>query len=396
MRTTVIQDPQQQLQLILARLELAILLLIGTFQTLFHNSIEKLVAPPDVLLSDFGLLMLALLAFVPVARFSPIKKMSITVLQISIAGIAAPFGVPGFFDVLYMLYIARAGAMLDGRFVILPLATAIIVHVLSKELRYVLTERYIYALTPLQHIVHLLVVGRVVNFSLLLTLSAFCTHAVISERKLRFEREQLNARLEEVSKEVERLRIAREIHDSAGHIMTSMCMHIDVAEALIIKKREKALQSILTANSLVQQLAQEFQLLSLEVDQLHLNLGESLRDLLSRHEKESQFNLHVELSTPCAMKPAATGDFVNIVKEGLHNITKYANAADVWFSVREEAGKIYAELKDNGTGFDPSTVRSSSFGLKGMKERAQTHGGTVEVESSVGAGTVLKIVFPAD
>lgn len=374
-------------------LEITILVVIGAIQTFGNQLIEKLAAPPNLLLSDLGLFVLALLALVPAARVKKTAVVCVFVLQLVLVAVSSSYGVPALFDVLYMLYIARTGLLLQGERLAALVVAAVVAHVLSKELRYMLTERYIYALTPAQHLVHLLIAGRVVNFALLSTLAAFCTAAVLGERKLRAERQSMNEQIAAVSRELERVRLAREIHDSAGHIMTAMCMHIDVAAALILKKRDKALTSLATADSLVKQLSQEFHVL--EKDAAQTDLCAALQELFAAYENGSAFQLHVDVAS-VSLPDSVTHDLVSMVKEGLHNITKYAAATRVWFSLREEDGKVVAQLKDDGKGFNLSDVRTTSFGLQGMRERVNKHAGNLEIDSAPGCGTTLKIILPAN
>ena len=387
-------EPQQLLLAWLAPLEIAILVGIGCTQTFFLHSIEKLADPPSVALSNLGLVLLAALAIVPLRRASKHMRLCLLAVQIATLAVASSLGVTRMFDVLYMLYVARAGVLFDTKLTVGAVVIAIGGHILSKELRYFLTEKYIYAMTPLQHFIHLLIVGRMINFSLALALTAFCAHALLSERRLRAERQRLNAQVEEVARQLERMRMAREIHDSAGHIMTSMCMHIDVAQALINKNRDKAMQSLALAKALVAELSRELQTLAL-THETSVNLADELAALLQKHQQECSYRLHVQVDNQTyAISNAAVHDLINMIKESLHNISKYAAASDVWFNLHEHNGIVEARIKDNGVGFDTTQVQISSFGLQGMKERAERHGGKVEIESSPQSGTTVVISLP--
>jgi signal transduction histidine kinase len=73
----------------------------------------------------------------------------------------------------------------------------------------------------------------------------------------------------------------------------------------------------------------------------------------------------------------------------MNNISKYSQASRVDLSLMEEDGKIKLTIQDNGNGFDPNTVRKG-MGLSTMRERAELSGGSFELESAVGKGTVVR------
>lgn len=391
----ILQEPKQRLIKWLSALEIVALFVVGITQTFFAGVVEKVVDPPNVLLSNFGILGLLVLSCFPAVRASFFVRALQFFLQMAILAIASAFGVPRLFDVLYLVYVARAVVVPENRFTFAPVAVAVLAHILSKELRYFLTERYIYALTPLRHLVHLLVVGRVVNFSLVVVLVAFCAHAVLSERRLRAERQHLNSEVEKVATQLERLRMAREIHDSAGHIMTAMCMHLDVALAVLEKNRDKAMVSLSLAKTLVDQFSKEVRLLSAPAV-ASKSLAAVLVEIQSKYEDDSSlFQLHVDAEDVSAdLTESAIHDLTNMIKEGLHNIGKYAKASEVWLSVRKKSSMVEVMIRDNGCGFDLTKVEDTRFGLRGMRERTERQGGQFKIETGSGAGTLLVILLP--
>jgi signal transduction histidine kinase len=81
-----------------------------------------------------------------------------------------------------------------------------------------------------------------------------------------------------------------------------------------------------------------------------------------------------------------------IVLEGLNNSLKHSQASRVHISIVDEANQLSVEIKDNGTGFDPSQVGGGGFGMKSMKERVNLLGGNLSIESSPGHGTRVKCI----
>lgn len=88
-----------------------------------------------------------------------------------------------------------------------------------------------------------------------------------------------------------------------------------------------------------------------------------------------------------------------ILQEAMHNVAKHSNADFIRISLRSESG-IHLTIEDNGSGFDLKEVAArrsshSGLGLSSMKERAELAGGKFYIESSPGAGTTIRAVWPA-
>jgi signal transduction histidine kinase len=82
-----------------------------------------------------------------------------------------------------------------------------------------------------------------------------------------------------------------------------------------------------------------------------------------------------------------------LVQECLANVVKHAHASRVDISVRESAETVDVEVRDDGQGFD-DTEPSDGFGLVGMRERVALVGGTMTIDTSPGAGTVVRLRLP--
>jgi signal transduction histidine kinase len=81
-----------------------------------------------------------------------------------------------------------------------------------------------------------------------------------------------------------------------------------------------------------------------------------------------------------------------VVQEALNNCARHAQASAVQVSVRQDAGQILVTVQDDGTGFDPERVRG--LGLLGMEERVRHLGGSFQVDSRPGRGTLLGVTLP--
>jgi signal transduction histidine kinase len=87
------------------------------------------------------------------------------------------------------------------------------------------------------------------------------------------------------------------------------------------------------------------------------------------------------------------------IRELLTNVMKHAGSDDVTVSLEQHMGTLRIEVRDNGVGFDPVAVKKedfSKFGLFSIGERMQAIGGTFELESMPGHGTIAKLTLPVN
>jgi signal transduction histidine kinase len=85
-----------------------------------------------------------------------------------------------------------------------------------------------------------------------------------------------------------------------------------------------------------------------------------------------------------------------IVREALWNIVKHAKATRVTITLTKENNEVVVVVKDNGVGFEPSTLGSETMGLRNMKERVRSLGGVFGVQSRPSQGTRLTARIPVE
>lgn len=125
-----------------------------------------------------------------------------------------------------------------------------------------------------------------------------------------------------------------------------------------------------------------------------------LQQYVTRIQSTSGFAIH--LDAPAELRrlaPERESAMFIIMQEALNNIRKHAQASDVWLTLSDDATGVYAEVRDNGRGFDVAAMQASyvergSFGLLNMSERAQLSGGTCLIESQPGQGARIRIHMP--
>jgi signal transduction histidine kinase len=204
----------------------------------------------------------------------------------------------------------------------------------------------------------------------------------------------------ETAREDERSRLARELHDELGALLT--------AAKLDVARLRRALGDTLPQagerlTSLTQTLDHGIALKRQIIENLRpsalSNLGlVAALDILAREFAErSEIQVHTDLED-APLDDVGQITAYRFVQEALTNIGKYAKATAVQVSMHTlpaaGGGGVCVRVQDNGIGFRPGEVRRSAHGLTGMRYRVQAAGGTMQVDSGPGRGTRLQMVLP--
>jgi two-component system, NarL family, sensor histidine kinase DevS len=200
------------------------------------------------------------------------------------------------------------------------------------------------------------------------------------------------------SAEQERSRWARELHDETLQALAVLRMRL--ASAL---REESATELHQTGQAAVEQIDDEIVKLRRLITELRpasldtIGLQAALQALGEQHQQASGIRVTFDLDLPreeeARPTPVLETAVYRMVQEALNNVSKHSMARHAELVVRERRGAIQIEVTDDGVGFEPTLVREG-FGLVGMRERAALLGGTLEIESTKGAGTRLRAEIP--
>lgn len=195
----------------------------------------------------------------------------------------------------------------------------------------------------------------------------------------------------------ERRRLARELHDSVSQVLFGIRVATETTRRLLPGDPRAAIESLgyigtLAKGAMVEMRALLFDLRpeSLESEGLVAGLQKQAEALAVRHEIATETSLGAEPSAPLEVKEA----LYRIAQEAMHNVFKHAQATRARVSLSSGDGEVILEVGDNGTGFDAAASFPGHIGLQSMKERAMSVGGTFEVESSHGRGTLVRARLP--
>jgi PAS domain S-box-containing protein len=200
------------------------------------------------------------------------------------------------------------------------------------------------------------------------------------------------------SAEQERSRWARELHDETLQALAVLRMRISSA------LREDSAETLEhTGHAAVAQIDEEIVKLRRLITELRpasldsIGLEAALQALAEQHEGDDGLIIESECQLPGEEDerptPVLETAVYRLVQEALNNVAKHSLARRASLSVRASRGSIEIRVSDDGVGFEPALAKEG-FGLVGMRERAALLGGTLEVESTRGAGTSLRAEIP--
>lgn len=227
---------------------------------------------------------------------------------------------------------------------------------------------------------------------------------IVEHRRSAEQLRLLAAHLQSVLEE-ERVRVAREIHDQIGQIMTAVKMDLVLLERNLTRNGSKESPEKLRAEissttklvddaiSMMHEIVRELR--PAELDHLGLRgaIEWQMQDFQDRTKIECQFDSDLD---ELEIDPTRSTAVFRIVQQALTNVARHAHATHVEASLRKEDEQVIFQLRDNGKGISEAQISNvKTFGLLGMRERAQVFGGDVVVLGTPEQGTVVTVRIPA-
>ncbi|QXH47376.1 PAS domain S-box protein [Pseudomonas xanthosomatis] len=207
---------------------------------------------------------------------------------------------------------------------------------------------------------------------------------------------ELSAHLESVREE-EKARIAREVHDELGQMLTVLKLEVSMCE-LAYAELDAGLNERLA--SMKRLIAQLFQLVrdvatALRPPILDAGIASAIEWQARRFEARTQIPCLVQVpdNLPPLSDAKATGLF-RILQEALTNVMRHAQAHTVQIELVREGQQLRLTVIDDGAGFAIDAARPASFGLVGVRERVLMLGGSMTLDSEPGEGTSLSVAIP--
>lgn len=218
------------------------------------------------------------------------------------------------------------------------------------------------------------------------------------EHDLQHSREQLRALASHINddREKQRQRIARELHDVLGGILTSIKL-----DAARMRRRLERDDNHEIADGIVDLASEAIDSVRQLSESLHPSLldhlglvpaiSRQLENFAARHGIACTINA---TASPLPIDDAQGIAAYRIVQEALTNIARHADATHVQVAVRLDGRTLHLAVADNGKGISPAELERPSVGLVGMRERAHDVGGHLEICPGLSGGTVLRLMLP--
>ena len=204
------------------------------------------------------------------------------------------------------------------------------------------------------------------------------------------------ARHLETAREDERSRLARELHDELGALLTAAKLDVARLKSRLgalspeVAERLQHLNDALNSGiALKRRVIEDLRPSSLS----NLGLVAALEILVTEWGDRSEVEVECDLK-PVRLRPSGELTVYRLVQEALTNISKYAKATHVHVALGAEGGIARIAVRDNGVGFDADAPHISAHGLLGMRYRLETENGRMTLHSTPGRGTVIEAQIP--
>ena len=200
--------------------------------------------------------------------------------------------------------------------------------------------------------------------------------------------------------EAEKQRLARELHDELGALLTAAKLDADSIEralppdsrALVAQRLARLRQSLVSGITLKRRITNDLRPALL----YELGLVDALRALIDEFRQSAEVEVAADLpEVEPKLSDAVSLSLFRIVQEAFTNIRKYAGATHVKVSLSVDARAIELTVEDDGVGFDPDSPKLARHGLAGIKHRVMTHGGRLDIVTAPGAGVKVRATIPA-
>jgi two-component system, NarL family, sensor histidine kinase DevS len=198
------------------------------------------------------------------------------------------------------------------------------------------------------------------------------------------------------AQELERKRLARELHDETGQALTSILLGLKPLERAVAGDEGRA--AVASLRELVVSTLQDVRRLAVELRPSALDdfgLVTALERLVETFREQTGMKVELETNIADRLPADVETALYRIVQESFANIVEHAGATRVSILVTTRGRTVAAVVvEDDGLGFDPATAREDGLGLVGMRERLALLGGRLRIESAAGAGTTLVAEVP--
>lgn len=228
------------------------------------------------------------------------------------------------------------------------------------------------------------------------TLVRFAVQAAVA-----IDNAYLHSQASDLAVAQERLRIAHEMHDGLAQVLGYVNTKVQAADAYL--RRGKSEEASAQLRELAVSARQAYTEVREGIVDLRTlpaadrPLPDVLREYVERWREQTGISADLTIDSDLRLRPSAELQLVRILQEALANVRKHSKASRVRVALQRRDGKLVTTIADDGIGFDPAARHRAEFprfGLPTMRERAESIGGDLTVDSAPGKGTNVRFELP--
>lgn len=245
------------------------------------------------------------------------------------------------------------------------------------------------------------------NIPVYLAQLLFLTGYLLLYRQLARSHHQLQAastQIKELTRQAERQRLARDLHDTLAQGLAGLVMQLEVANSHLLRSRVERGQELVQealAGARATLISARLAIDDLRAEErAEGRLVERIQEEMRRFISTTGIVCQANLADFAAVPPVFAEAVSRLIMEGLQNIARHARARQVWIEARREKAYYVFMVRDDGQGFDPEALLyapgsencgTGHYGLLGLREQAGLAGGQLDIRSAPGQGTTLSL-----
>ncbi len=216
-------------------------------------------------------------------------------------------------------------------------------------------------------------------------------------QKMANEKAELTKKSKQAAVIEERQRLARDLHDAVSQQLFALTMLASAAERTVIRQPELAAAQISELAEISLKAQGEMRALLLHLKPVYLNnesLEEGIKKLIHELSSKTSMEFDAQIGKLNDISPAIEEHVFRLCQESLSNALRHSGASLLKLRLYTKDNFINLKVYDNGNGFDVSSEKIASYGLKSMMERCEEIGGKWDLTSKEGEGTAIDIRIP--
>lgn len=201
------------------------------------------------------------------------------------------------------------------------------------------------------------------------------------------------------AEEKERRRIAQDLHDGVGQLLSAAKMNLSNLDSKIQIDNEEQRTAMQNAISLVDDSVKEVRTVSHNMmpnTLIKLGLASAIREFITKLGNAPTLKVDLEIvGLDSRLDNQVETVLYRVIQEVINNIIKHAKASQISMQLVRHETELNVMIEDNGVGFDTNKLETyDGIGLKGIQTRIELLGGTVHFDSAIGRGTTVIIDVP--